>query len=281
MSIVTTRTDTSVTAGFGTGAPAPAATARRSVRLPWRGVVGVILALAVWELLAELQVISPHYLPTVQATASALADNAGSLASAAKTTLVSALVGVALAGLAGAVVGLLTGYYRVLSELTEWIVRGFRSIPSLAFIPVAILFFGLTRTMITYLVAIACFWPVLVNARYAARNLPQEYRDAAAVLHLSTARFLLRVMLPACAPAIVSGLKTSLGIALVAAVSAELIVGNGGLGGLATSAQQMGSIALVYAVIVLGGWLGWVITQLVGVVEGRVLRWNYRSAHPR
>jgi ABC-type nitrate/sulfonate/bicarbonate transport system permease component len=250
----------------------------RSGRLPWRGVLGAIAALVVWELLAELHAVSPLYLPTVQATASALADNAGTLASAAGSTLVSALIGAVVAGLAGAILGLVTGYYQVLSELTEWVVRWFRSIPSLALIPVAILFFGLTSTMITYLVGIACLWPVLVNARYAARNLPREYRDTAAALHLSLPRFLLLVMLPACAPSIVTGLKTSLSIALVAAVSAELIVGNGGLGGLAATAQQTGSISLVYAVIVLGGWLGWIITRLLAVVESRALRWNYRAA---
>lgn len=256
-------------------------TAPRGRRLPWRGAVGVILALVVWEVIAELHVVSPHYLPSVQATASAFSANADSLLSAAGRTLISAVVGALIAAAAGAVLGLVTGYQRVLSELTEWIVRGFRSIPSLAFIPVAILFFGLTRTMITYLVAVACFWPVLVNARYAARNLPQEYRDTADMLHLSLPRFLVRVMLPACAPSIVSALKTSFGISLVAAISAELIVGNGGLGALATTGQQMGSIGLVYAVIVLGGWLGWAITALLGVVEVHALRWNYRTAGRR
>lgn len=278
MSMVTARNGTPPVAG---ASAAPGSRTPRSGRLPWRGLVGVIAALAVWEVLAEVHAVSPLYLPTVQATASALGGNAGSLASAAGATLVSALVGAVVAGLAGAILGLVTGYYRVLSELTEWIIRWFRSIPSLAFIPVAILFFGLTRTMITYLVGIACLWPVLVNTRYAARGLPREYRDTATVLHLSVPRFLALVMLPACAPSIVSGLKTSLGISLVAAVSAELIVGNGGLGGLATSAQQDGSIGLVYAVIVLGGWLGWAITRLLAVLESRALRWNYRTAGNR
>jgi ABC-type nitrate/sulfonate/bicarbonate transport system permease component len=279
MSMATARNGTSLTAGVSP--PVPVTRSWRSGRLPWRGTAGVIAALAVWEVLAELHAVSPQYLPTVQATASALIGNAGSLASAAGSTLAAAVTGAVVAGLAGAIAGLLTGYYRVLSDLTEWIVRAFRSIPSLAFIPVAILFFGLTSTMITYLVAIACFWPVLVNARYAAGSLPREYRDTAAALHLSAPRFLVLVMLPACAPSIVSGLKTSLGISLVAAVSAELIVGNGGLGGLATTAQQTGSIGLVYAVIVLGGWLGWAITRLLAAAEARALRWNYRTTGRR
>lgn len=258
-----------------------APTARRGWRPPWRGLIGIVVALIVWEVVAAVHAVSAQYLPTVQSTASALAGHPGAMLTAVGGTLAPALLGAAIGGAVGAVLGMLSGYYRTLGDLSEWIIRSFRSIPSLAFIPVAILFFGLSRTMVTYLVGLACVWPVLVNARYAARSLPQEYRDASAVLHMSRRRFLTRVILPACAPSIVSGLKTSVAIALVAAISAELIIGTGGLGGLATTAQQTGSIGLVYAVIVVGGWLGWLITMLIGLAETRWLRWNYRQGRGR
>ena len=268
-------TDTSLAHDLVTDeAPSPTRVAWRG--LPWRGVLGVVVALLVWELLYATHAVSGQYLPSVQTTLSALGNNADSITSAAGTTLKAAVIGTIIGGLVGAVVGMLSGYYRVLGDLTEWIVRSFRSIPSLAFIPVGILFFGLSATMVTWLVALACVWPVLVNTRYAARSLPREYRESSVVLHLSKLQFLTRVVLPACTPSLVSGLKTSIAIGLVATISAELIVGTGGLGGLATTAQQTPDIGLVYAVIVVGGWLGWLITWLIGLGETRLLAWNYR-----
>lgn len=254
---------------------APATRGRRRA-LPWRGILGVVVALLGWEVLASTHIVSAHYLPSVQTTASALGANLDSILSATGATLRAAVIGTLIGGLVGAVVGMLSGYYRVLGDLTEWIVRSFRSIPSLAFIPVGILFFGLSGTMVTWLVALACVWPVLVNTRYAARSLPREYRESSVVLHLSKLQFLARIVLPACTPSLVSGLKTSIAIALVATISAELIVGTGGLGGLATTAQQAADIGLVYAVIVVGGWLGWLITWLIGLAETYFLAWNYR-----
>jgi NitT/TauT family transport system permease protein len=251
--------------------------ARRARR--WaRPVAGVAAALALWELLTETGVLDRRNIPTVQAVAAALSGSSGAIGSSLATTLESLFIGLIIASVAGAVLGIAVGLSAWAEAGTGVLVRMMRPLPSLALIPIAILVAGLGTTMTSGLVAFAAFWPVFINARYGTRQVEPRLLETGRALAFSRRELIWREVLPSVAPAVATGIRIAVGMATVVTVSVELVAGTGGLGGFVVDAQQGGSVPQLYAGIIVGGILGWLLNLAVGVVAGRALAWDAAAA---
>jgi NitT/TauT family transport system permease protein len=247
---------------------------RRARARRLRGLVGVAAAFAVWGLLTALGALSPQDLPSIGAVASSFGHSWHDLLSSAGTTLESLLIGLAVASVAGATLGIAVGLSTWADAFTDVIVRMARPLPSLALIPIAILVAGLSTTMTAGLVAFAAFWPVFINSRYAARQVEPRLLDAGRALGLGRAGLIARVIVPSAAPAVATGIRISAGVATVVTVSVELVAGTGGLGGYVLSAEQGGATADIYAGIIVGGILGWLINRVFAVATRRAFAWE-------
>jgi ABC-type nitrate/sulfonate/bicarbonate transport system permease component len=252
---------------------------RRWARRWARPVAGVAAALALWELLTETGILDRRNIPTVQAVAAALSGSAGAIGSSLATTLESLFIGLIIASVAGAVLGIAVGLSTWAEAGTGVIVRMMRPLPSLALIPIAILVAGLGTTMTSGLVAFAAFWPVFINARYGTRQVEPRLLETGRALAFSRRELIWRVVLPSVAPAVTTGIRIAVGMATVVTVSVELVAGTGGLGGFVVDAQQGGSVPLMYAGIIVGGIIGWLLNLAVGAVTSRVLAWDTATAN--
>jgi ABC-type nitrate/sulfonate/bicarbonate transport system permease component len=246
-----------------------------------RRLGGVAIVIGIWELVAVIGHVGSDFLPTVPSVATALVHSRGSLLSGLGGTLAIWGIGLAIATVAGVVLGMAVGALAPLAALTDWCVRGLRVLPSLALIPVAILVLGVTYRMQVALVAAAAFWPIFVNAEYAVRQIDRAYLESARALNLSPLRLCRSVVLPASLPLISSSVRTAIGLAMAIVISVELVVGEGGLGGLVLTAQQNLNTPLMYAGIVVGGTAGWLLNLAYDACERRYLHWNFRSAGAR
>jgi NitT/TauT family transport system permease protein len=258
------------------GSPASARYPARLLRRA-RPLVGVLLALGLWELLAQTGVISGDALPPVQSVAAALFSSRGPLLASLGTTLESLLIGLAIASAAGAVLGVAVGSSEWADATTDVIVRMMRPLPSLALIPVAILLAGLSTTMTVGLVAFAAFWPVFINARYATRQVDPRLLDTGRALGFGRWELIWRVVVPSVAPAVVTGIRVAAGIATVVTISVELVAGTGGLGGYVMTAQEGNATPQMYAGIVVGGFLGWLLSYGIATFARLALRWDAAS----
>ncbi|HEY1704454.1 MAG TPA: ABC transporter permease subunit [Trebonia sp.] len=267
-----------MTAGTLTQDPRPTRAARHRARRWARPVAGVAAALALWELLTETGALDRRNVPTVQAVAAALSGSSGAIGSSLATTLESLFIGLIIASVAGAVLGIAVGLSTWAEAGTGVLVRMMRPLPSLALIPIAILVAGLGTTMTSGLVAFAAFWPVFINARYGTRQVEPRLLETGRALAFSRRELIWRVVLPSVAPAVATGIRIAVGMATVVTVSVELIAGTGGLGGFVVDAQQGGSVPQMYAGIIVGGILGWLLNLAVGAVAGRVLAWDAAAA---
>lgn len=267
----------------GTGAAAerpatlPAAGRTGRVRSLRRRLGGVVVALAVWEILNATGAVTSQALPSVQATAAKLVDQAGPLVSSAGDTLRAWAVGLAIAAVAGVALGALVGRSRVAQASTETLVRMMRPLPSLALIPVAILIAGLGLEMTAGLVAFTSFWPIFINTRYGVQQVDIRLVETARTLDLRGLSLVGRVVLPAAAPMIASGVQVAISLALVVTVSVELVGGTGGIGSYVLQAQQANAVSSMYAGIIVGGTLGWALNTGYGVLVRRALPWRDRS----
>ncbi|MFH5824016.1 ABC transporter permease [Georgenia sp. AZ-5] len=259
----------------------PRATARS--RRPGRGTVkaglglaGVVSLLVLLELLPRAGVVDPRFLPPFSQMASALVARVQTpeFWEALRQTLTTWAVGLAIAVLAGVLLGMLIGSVRVLREATSSTIEFLRPIPSVALIPLAVLLFGTGMRSTLLLVVYASFWQVLVQVLYGVQDVDPVARDTARSYRF---RFLTegsRLVWPTVLPYAVTGFRLAASVALILTITGELIIGTPGLGRLLAVAQQSGAVASMYALVIVTGLLGVAVNLLARLLERRVLHWH-------
>lgn len=240
------------------------------------GASGFLAFIALWEMLRLTGALPRDWAPgTVEISGAFWRGlTSGVYASAVGETLLEWALGLLIAAVLAVVWGLLIGTFPIVAACSRIVMRVLRPIPSVALIPIAILAAGLGLRMIVILVAFASIWPILFNTVYAVREVPQQYIDTARALGLNTFRVQTRVVGVAILPGVMTGLRVSASIALVVAISAELVTGSGGLGGYIMEMRLAGRIPESYASVVLGGIVGVAISIVFTVLQKRLLRWS-------
>ena len=182
--------------------------------------------------------------------ASALSD--GSLLSATAFTLGSAALGLLLAAVLGIAAGMALGLSPRAARLSFLSIEGFRPIPSVALIPLAMLVFGFGLRMEFSIVAFACFWPMLLLSQAAVQQIEPRLLEVSRVLGLSPLQRAYKIILPAITPRLFVALRLGVAVALVVAVTVEIAANPHGMGYAMMIAQQSLNPSLILA------WLMWV-----------------------
>ena len=253
---------------------------RRPIRII-RGTVGLAVFTLLLELVTRSALVDPAYLPpassVLRTTAELLADPAF-LANVAGT-LAAWAFGMALAMAIAIPLGVAIGSSRRRELAATAAIELGRPIPSVALIPLAILLLGRDLDMRILLVAYAASWPILLNTITGVREADPVALETARAFGLSRWTTARRVVLPSAAPFAVTGIRISASIALIVAVSAELIAGGGpGIGTWMLTASQAGvPRELLYAGIVVAGLLGLVLDAMLAAGERRLFAWHHRE----
>lgn len=189
--------------------------------------------------------------------------------------------GFALAVLVGVPAGLMLGWFRRAQEAFNPLIQAFRPISPIAWIPVAILWFGVSDAAPIFLIFLASVFPITVSTMAAVKSVQSVHLRAAENFGLTGTQLFRRVILPATIPQIVTGLRIALGIAWLVVVAAEMIAVNSGLGYLIIDARNAGKrYDLVVAGMVLIGFIGWLLDLLMRQVERfQAVKWAYGIRH--
>ena len=185
--------------------------------------------------------------------------------------------GFMLAVLVGVPLGLTLGWFRPAFQALNPIIQILRPISPIAWIPVAILWFGIDDTAPIFLIFLASVFPIAVSSMAAVQNMQLVYLRAAQNFNVTGFRLFRRVILPAALPQIITGIRIALGIAWLVVVAAEMIAVNSGLGYLIIDARNAGKrYDLVVAGMVMIGLIGLVLDLLVRQLEKfDEVRWGY------
>lgn len=183
-------------------------------------------------------------------------------------------VGLLIAVVLAVPIGMLVGASRLAFQMSRLIIEFLRPVPSVALIPLAVLVFGVGQDMKVFLIAFACFWPILFQSIYGVQDVDPVAMDTVRSYGLPLLARFTRVTLPSAAPYIATGLRISSAIALILALTAELVVGAPGLGRAIVVSQIAGQITQMYALILATGLLGWLLNTLFQAIERRLLRWH-------
>ena len=241
--------------------------------LPW---LGVLVVLATLELLTRGEVISPRYFPPPSEMFAALLDEiqTSGFWSAVGNTLQGWAIGLGIAALIAIPLGIVIGSSRLVYRSLRAVIEFLRPIPSVALIPLAVLIYGSGLESKVFLAAFAATWPLLMQTLYGVQDVDPVATDTARSFGFSRPQRMLRVTLPSAVPYIATGVRISAAVALILAVTAELVIGSPGLGREINIARQGEATDLMYALIIATGLLGWLINAVFARGERRVLHWH-------
>jgi ABC-type nitrate/sulfonate/bicarbonate transport system permease component len=183
-------------------------------------------------------------------------------------------LGYLMAVVAGVAVGVVLGTSTVARALLQPVLTFMRSIPPVALLPPAIVVLGIGNSMRVTIIAFVTVWPILLNTTDGVAELNSTLVNTARAYGLSRWHRLRYVVLPAAAPRILAGMRTSIAFAILILVTSEMIASTNGIGYFLFRSQQTLMVADMWAAIILLGLLGYLLNFIFSVVERRILRWQ-------
>ena len=181
-------------------------------------------------------------------------------------------LGYALAAAVGVALGTLVGQ-------SVWALRGLdplfqvlRTVPPLAWSPLSLAAFRDGQPSAIFVIFITAIWPIIINTAVGIRNIPQDYRNVAAVLRLNAAEFFSKIMIPSAAPYIFTGLRIGIGLSWLAIVAAEMLIGGVGIGFFIWDAWNSSHISEIILALTYVGIIGFILDRLVALTASIVTR---------
>ena len=269
--------------------PLPPAAVRR--RAPWLrpliqrllpGLCGIVLLLMVWQMAAIWSSGFPGPWTTWQAALTLFADpfynggpNDRGIGWNVLASLQRVAVGFGLAALVGIPAGFLLGRYRFLASMCNPIIALLRPVSPLAWLPIGLLLFQRAEPASSWTIFICSVWPMVINTAEGVQRIPQDYLNVARVLNLSEWTVMRKILFPAVLPAVLTGVRLSVGIAWLVIVAAEMLTGGLGIGFWIWNEWNNLNVENILVAIVIIGVVGLLLEQALMLLARR-FSWENR-----
>jgi len=188
------------------------------------------------------------------------------------TSLERVAIGFGLSAVVGVMLGALVGQ-------SVWAMRGLdpifqvlRTVPPLAWLPISLAAFRDANPSAIFVIFVTAIWPIVINTAVGIRNIPQDYRNVAAVLRLNHLEFFWRIMIPSAAPYIFTGLRIGIGLSWLAIVAAEMLTGGVGIGFFIWDAWNSSRLPDIIVALVYIGAVGFVLDRVVAGIGNLATR---------
>ena len=241
--------------------------------LPLAGLLGF---LALWEAVPRAGLVNPAFLPPPSQLPAAFGRelNSGQWPLAVRNSLGHYATGLLTGIVLGAGLGILTGLFQAAEQTTSWVIRVLRPIPGLAWVPFAIIWFGVSPAAAVFIIAVGVFWIVYFATHGAIRSVDRDLVEVAEAFGFRSApERLVKIMLPAATPGILVGVRTAIGQAWMAVVAAEIF----GIAGLGQRMMQASTLLATDIVVVymltMAALYGFLDTGFVAL-QRRLLQWR-------
>ncbi|MFO7317830.1 MAG: ABC transporter permease [Bacilli bacterium] len=246
----------------------------------WLGFILPALLLAVWTAATETGFIPSYQLPSprnvIERIVRLVQD--GSLWSHVGITFYRVGIGFFIGTVAAVLLGSIVGFYSKAEKIFDPIIQAFKSIPSLAWVPLFILWMGIGEASKISLIAVGVFFPVYLNIVSGILNVDRKLIEVGKVYGLGHFQLVKRIIFPASLPSFFTGLRSGLGLGWMFVVAAELMGASEGLGYLLVIGQNSSSPDIIIASILLFAIVGKLTDWFVKIIENKVLAWRDTSA---
>lgn len=239
--------------------------------------LGVLIIAALglfWEMMVDLLNVAPFLLPPPSAILSEFVDRPGLYLGQSLSTLYSAVVGFAVATVAGVAIGTMIVYSWILRGLLYPVILVLQVVPKVALAPLFIIWVGYGMTSRVLIVAMISFFPIVMNTVVGLSSVERDLLDLVKMLKGSKVQQFIKVAFPHAMPVIFSGLKVAVTLAVIGEVVAEFISGNEGLGYLILVANSELNVAMAFAALLLLTFIGYALFGAMELLEKLFIPWN-------
>jgi len=235
-----------------------------------------LVIIAVWQGLFYLGYLNPVLLPAPSRVLLTFWEllKTGALPRHIGISILRVLEGFGIAAVLGLGLGTAIGLSRTLDRWTELIIQVVKPIPPIAWIPLAILWFGIGEQSKVYIIFLGAFFPIIINSIDGIRQTDHKFVEVARILAVPRFKFVRQVVFPGALPAIMTGLRVGLMVAWMCVVAAELIAASSGIGYLIMDARQLSQSDVVLVGMITIGIIGKLMDSLIKRLENRLIRWR-------
>ncbi|MCR6632305.1 MAG: nitrate ABC transporter permease [Magnetospirillum sp.] len=179
-------------------------------------------------------------------------------------------MGFALSAGIGIFLGVIIGQSKLAFRALDPIFQVLRTVPPLAWLPISLAAFKAADPSAIFVIFITSVWPIILNTAVGVRNIPQDYRNVAAVLRLSPIEYFAKIVMPASVPYIFTGLKIGIGLSWLAIVAAEMLIGGVGIGFFIWDAWNSSLMSEIILALVYVGLVGFMLDRLITLIGKKV-----------
>lgn len=235
-----------------------------------------IVLLTAWQALFHFGYIKPILLPPPSQVLQTFWGllRSGELPRHVAISGLRVLEGFGIAAVLGLVLGVAIGLSRTLDRLTDLLIQVVKPIPPIAWIPLAILWFGIGEKSKVYIIFLGAFFPIIINTIDGIRQTDHKLVEVARILAVPRVRFVRQVVLPGALPTIMTGLRVGLMVAWMCVVAAELIAASSGVGYLIMDARQLSQSDVVLVGMMTIGVIGKLMDSAIRRIEARLIGWR-------
>ncbi|MEL1134659.1 ABC transporter permease [Desulfitobacterium sp. THU1] len=243
-----------------------------------RRIVFLGALIGIWEVIFKLGIWPPYMFPSPFTVAQTLMNGFqdGSFIIALKASFQRLLIGYGLAIGIGVLLGVSITKFKIINETVGMLVIGLQSVPSIVWLPLALLWFGMSETAIIFIVTLGGTWTMTTNTATGIRNVQPVLTRAARTMGASGWQLFVKVTLPASVPYLITGMRLAWAFAWRALMAGELIGSGSGLGQMLTFGRDVGNMSLVLSIMVIIAVIGMILDNLLFQrIERNVLtRWG-------
>ncbi|MEZ4524747.1 MAG: ABC transporter permease [Desulfobacterales bacterium] len=242
----------------------------------WYGLAGTAFFLILWTVIGYAVFSGPEYqqfsgflpIPTLKALLSLMID--ADFWFSVGASLSRVVIGIFFAFVTGVPSGLLIGFYRKIMLLTYTPIQFLRMISPLSWMPIALLIFRSFESAIWFLIAMATVWPIIINTAHGVSQVDIHWINMARNQGAGDHQLLLKIIIPASIPFILTSIRLALGVAWIVLVPAEFLGISSGLGYLINDARDTMSYDRLMAIVIAIGLIGFILDGAVGLFQKRM-----------
>lgn len=235
-----------------------------------------LVLLIVWQGVTAAGLFPPEVLvsPAAVATAFASMIRSGELITHLRESLFRLAWGFGFGVTAGLAFGVTAALSKTFSQLFSPLFQAIRQVPVLAFISLLILFFGIDEVFKIVVIAIAAFFPTALSTLDGVRGVPKAYFEVGSIYRVPLWTLIIRILIPATVPAVLSGIRLSLTRAWLVLIAAELVVADSGVGQMMEMGRQMFRLDIVMVGVITAGLIGFLLDRGFALIQSRLTRWR-------
>ncbi|THB80720.1 MAG: ABC transporter permease [Desulfobacteraceae bacterium] len=243
-------------------------------------LVSPVGILVLWEIIARLEWVPAWFLPVPSGVIQVLWGMilSGEVPLHTGISLARAFAGYSMAAVVGIGLGLLIAWSKIIENVFDPLIELVRPLSTFALIPIFFLWFGIGNTSKIMIIFKACFFPIVLNTISGIKGVDSKLIQAARSLGADERQLWTRVLIPSALPMIITGMRISTAISIMALVGVEMLASDSGIGFLVIDAQRTFDTERVFAGIIVLSILGFSLDRIARIVQNRILSWHTQTS---